>query len=183
MWSGSNEINAMQTVSVIDRNVLVLNQTYEPLHICNVKRAIVLILERKASMVKTADHILIHSVAEAYPVPAVIRIHQYVHLHRWEAVLNKANILRRDGHTCQYCGARNVPLTIDHVIPKVLGGQDTWNNLVSACVSCNNRKGDRTPEQAGLVLLSKPIKPHKVHTLQRFTGSIYKEWKPFLFLD
>ncbi|HCK99489.1 MAG TPA: HNH endonuclease, partial [Candidatus Marinimicrobia bacterium] len=85
--------------SLINRGVLVLNQTYEPLLICDVKRAVVLLIEQKASMVKTVDHKMLHSVSEAFPVPTVIRIHKYIRLQNWHVVLNKQNIFRRDNHT------------------------------------------------------------------------------------
>lgn len=169
--------------AVIDRSVLVLNQTYEPLHICDVKRAIVLLIEKKASLVKNVDHLVIRSASSQYPIPTIIRINRYVRVRNWSAVLNKANILRRDNHCCQYCGAHNVPLTIDHVIPKVLGGKDTWENLVTACIPCNNKKGDRPLELSGMKLLAKPKRPHKLHTLQRFMSAPLEEWRPYLYMD
>ncbi len=168
---------------LINRSVLVLNQTYEPLHICDVKRAVVLLIEEKASMVKTVDHLVLHSASATFPIPTIIRINRYIRVHRWFAVLNKANIFRRDNHTCQYCGAKNVPLTIDHIVPKVDGGKDSWENLVTACIQCNNKKGGRPLESTGMVLQSKPKRPHKVHTLQRFSGAPLQEWRPYLYLD
>jgi len=170
-------------MNIIKRNVLVLNQTYEPLHICDVKRAIVLILEEKATLVKSFNHQMLRTVREQFAIPSVIRIHKYVKVGHWEAVLNKANIFRRDNFTCQYCGAQDVPLTIDHIIPKVRGGRDTWTNLVTACIDCNNKKGNHTLAEAGMVLHTKPIKPHKIHTLQRFAESPINEWRPYLFLE
>ncbi len=173
----------IDSFNMINRNVLVLNQTYEPLHICNVKRAIVLILTQKATVVKTVNHKVLRTVKTTYPIPTIIRIQKFISIHRWEAVLNKENIFKRDNHTCQYCGAKGVPLTIDHVIPKALSGKDTWTNLVTACYSCNNRKGNRTLEEAGITLNRKPKKPHRLHTLQRFAESPVDEWRPYLFLD
>jgi len=167
---------------IISRSVLVLNQTYEPLHICDVKRAMLLLLDQKATMVKKLEDLVVRSVDQAFPVPSVIRIHRYVYLQRWSATLNKSNVFKRDNHTCQYCGIKGVPMTIDHIIPKVYGGQDTWSNLVTACIACNNRKGNRTPEEAGMPLLSKPRKPHRLHTLQKFSESPLEEWRPYLFL-
>jgi 5-methylcytosine-specific restriction endonuclease McrA len=169
--------------NIIKRNVLVLNQTYEPLHICDVKRAIVLILEDKATLVKSFDHQVLNTVQTHFAIPSVIRINKYVRVDHWEAVLNKANIFRRDNFTCQYCGAQNVPLTIDHIVPKVHGGKDTWTNLVTACIACNNKKGNRALAETGMVLRTKPIKPHKIHTLQRFAESPVNEWRPYLFLE
>ena len=172
-----------ENYNLINRSVLVLNQTYEPLHICNVKRAIVLLVEQKASMVKMVEHLVLCSAFSQFPVPTIIRINRYVKVQNWYAVLNKANIFRRDNHTCQYCGAKNVSLTIDHIIPKVLGGRDTWDNLVTACVSCNNRKGDQLLESTDMTLQTKPKRPHKVHTLQRYSSAPLEEWRPYLFLD
>jgi len=168
---------------ITNRSVLVLNQTYEPLHICDVKRAIVLLIEQKASMVKVVDHLVLYSALTAFPVPTVIRINHYVKVRNWYAVLNKANIFRRDNYTCQYCGIKNVPMTIDHVIPKVLGGRDTWENLVTACVRCNNRKGDRLLASTDMKLKAKPKRPHKIHTLQRYCDAPLDEWRPYLYLD
>jgi len=173
----------MMEKSIIHRSVLVLNQTYEPLHICDVRRAITLLLENKATMVKTTDHQFLRTVSFNYPIPTIIRIQRYVHVRHWEAVLNKVNIFRRDGFICQYCGAKGVPLTVDHIIPKSHGGIDSWTNLVTACIPCNNRKGDRTLEESGMKLRKKPLKPHKLHTLQRFLESPVDEWRPYLFLD
>lgn len=170
-------------LNVIKRNVLVLNQTYEPLHICDVKRAIVLILEQKATLVKSVDHLMLKTVRDQFVIPSVIRINKFVRIGHWEAVLNKLNVFRRDNYTCQYCGAQNVPLTIDHIIPKVRGGKDTWNNLVTACIACNNKKGNQELKEAGLTLRTKPNKPHKIHTLQRYAESPVHEWRPYLFLE
>lgn len=168
---------------LINRNVLILNQTYEPLQICNVKHAVKLVLLQKASIVKTVNHQVLRTVNITYPVPSIIRIQKYIRIRQWEAVLNKENIFRRDNYTCQYCGTKTSPLTVDHIIPKVLGGKESWTNLVTACVSCNNRKGDRTPEQAGMPLIKKPGKPHRLYTLQKFAESPFNEWRPYLFLD
>lgn len=177
------EIAMMNDNSVIHRSVLVLNQTYEPLHICDVKRAIILLIENKATMVKIMDHQYLHTVSKSFPIPSIIRIQKYIHVRHWEAVLNKVNIFRRDNFTCQYCGAKGVPLTVDHIIPKKLGGKDSWINLVTACIPCNNRKGDQSPADSGMILKKKPIKLHKLHTLQRFIESPIEEWRPYLFLD
>ena len=170
-------------IDKMNRSVLILNQTYEPIHICDVKRAIALILLDKAVMVKSFNHEMIQSVNKIFPLPSIIRILRYVRIQQWEAVLSRGNIFKRDHYTCQYCGTKGVPLTVDHVTPKGRGGGDTWTNLVAACLKCNNKKGDRTPKEAGMKLLNKPRKPHRVHTLQRFVASPIEEWRPYLFLD
>jgi len=112
----------------------------------------------------------------------VIKLNYYVKLRYREVPLTKRNILRRDNYTCQYCGTREGPMTVDHVIPKRLGGRDEWANLVCACFRCNNKKGDRTPEEAGMKLRRKPRKP-SYFTLLFATRKIPDErWKEFLFL-
>ena len=96
-------------------------------------------------------------------------------------MLSRKNVLRRDRHRCQYCRS-NDRLTIDHVIPKSRGGKDTWENLVAACVPCNNRKGSRTPEEAGMPLLRKPFRPSHVMFIRDYIGRLDDKWKPYLFL-
>jgi 5-methylcytosine-specific restriction endonuclease McrA len=97
--------------------------------------------------------------------------------------LSRKNIIRRDNYRCQYCGKKTSTLTIDHVIPKSRGGTDTWDNLVAACVKCNNKKGNRTPSEANMPLLKKPRKPNHIMFLKQFMGTIDDSWRPFLFMD
>jgi 5-methylcytosine-specific restriction endonuclease McrA len=92
-------------------------------------------------------------------------------------------VLRRDGHQCQYCGIRKGPLTLDHVIPKMRGGIDSWENLVAACVKCNNKKGSRTPDEANMPLLKKPKRPNFLFFMQYFIGMNEESWKPYLYLN
>jgi|DewCreStandDraft_5_1066085.scaffolds.fasta_scaffold00864_22 5-methylcytosine-specific restriction endonuclease McrA len=163
--------------------VLVLNQSYEPILICNVRKALLLLLLDKAELVETRNGALIRSVRHAYPYPSVIRLHAYIRVPYKKVELSRRNILRRDGFACQYCGTRSAPLTIDHVIPRSRGGSDSWENLVTACVPCNNRKGNRTPEEAGMRLRSIPRKPNHIVFLRNFMGSVEREWRPYLFAD
>jgi 5-methylcytosine-specific restriction endonuclease McrA len=81
-----------------------------------------------------------------------------------------------------YCGSREGPMTVDHVVPKIYGGADTWENLVAACLKCNNSKGNRTPEQAGMKLRKKPRRPNHIMFIQRFIGVTDRRWRPYLFL-
>ncbi|MCS7000627.1 MAG: HNH endonuclease [Bacteroidota bacterium] len=161
--------------------VLVLNQSYEPILICSVKKALLLLFLNKAELVESRNGAVIRSVRAAYPFPSVIRLHAYIHLPYKKVELSRRNILRRDGFACQYCGTRSAPLTIDHVIPRSRGGNDTWENLVTACIPCNNRKGNRTPEEAGMRLRSVPRKPNHIVFLRNFMGTIEQEWRPYLF--
>jgi len=91
--------------------------------------------------------------------------------------------LKRDGHKCAYCGRGDLPFTIDHVIPKSKGGEDTWENLVTACLPCNNRKGNRTPEEASMKLRIKPYKPNHILFLLNSVNHIDSSWKPYLFIS
>ncbi len=161
--------------------VLVLNQTYEPLNIVNVRRAIKLIISLKAEIVYTND-VLIRGQNLAIPEPSVIRLKYYVKVKFREPAISKKNIILRDRRTCQYCGSQKGPFTVDHVIPKSRGGKDVWENLVCACLKCNLRKGDLTPEEAGMTLLSKPRKP-TYFELNILRDNIPDErWKEFLYL-
>ncbi|MCX8050874.1 MAG: HNH endonuclease [Chlorobi bacterium] len=163
--------------------MLVLNQSYEPISICSVRKACLLLLLKKAELVEARDGYVIRSVRNTYPFPSVIRLQSYIRVPYKKVEPSRRNILRRDGYACQYCGTRSATLTIDHVVPRSRGGGDTWENLVTACVPCNNRKGNRTPEEAGMRLRSVPRKPNHIVFLRNFMGSLEAEWRPYLFGD
>ena len=166
----------------MNQQVLLLNQSYEPMQICNMKRAIILLFLEKAHSVEQFD-VEIHSVSASIKMPAVIRLFTYIKLPRNNIVLTRKNILKRDSLACQYCGNKSLPLTVDHIIPKVRGGVDSWENLTTACVICNNKKGNRTPREARMKLLSKPRVPNRITFIQRFVKTPAKEWRPYLFMD
>ena len=139
--------------------VLVLNQNYEPLNVCRVQRAVVLLYQRKAEMLENGAG-FIHSASQDFPVPSVIRLPYLIkHPFRAERKLTRLEVFNRDRYTCQYCGKETRQLTIDHVIPRYRGGQHTWENVVSACIACNRRKAGRTPEEAGMKLRRPPTLP------------------------
>lgn len=163
--------------------VLVLNQNYEPMSVCNVKKAIILIFGGKAEVVAAQPDQFVRSVTRQYPTPSIVRLIFYVAVPYKKIMLTRKNILRRDGNRCTYCGRADLPLTLDHVIPKSQGGQDTWENLVTACTKCNNKKANRTPEQANMPLHRKPIRPNPVMFIQHFVGNVSDEWKPYLFMS
>jgi len=171
------------TAPVLNRSVLVLNQSYEPLHICSVRRAIVLIFRGRAQVVEELDDLCVRSVASEFPVPSVVRLDFYVRIPPKPLALTKRNILKRDGYQCQYCGTKRGPFTVDHVVPKTRGGRDTWGNLVCACHRCNNRKGSRTPEQAQLPLKRKPHSPNNVTFIRHLIGVPDERWRPYLFME
>lgn len=163
--------------------MLILNQNYEPLSVCNVKKAIILLILGKAELIEKSDGRLLHSVSMTMPFPSVVRLSIFVRLPYKKIILSRKNILRRDNHRCQYCGRGDVPLTVDHIIPKARGGEDTWENLVSACVACNNKKGDRTPDEVFMPLLRKIMRPNHVTFIRHFVGTLDERWKPYLFMN
>jgi 5-methylcytosine-specific restriction endonuclease McrA len=168
---------------ITDNRVLILNQNYEPLSVCSARRAIVMHLMGKAEIVETYDGLKIRTVRTGYPLPSVVRLGVYVKVPHKRILLTRKNIIKRDRHTCQYCGDSRGPMTVDHVIPKLAGGSDTWENLVCACARCNNRKGDRSPDKAGMKLKRRPRRPDHITFIQSFIGIADVRWRPYLFLD
>lgn len=167
----------------MNRKVLVLNQNYEPLSVCNVKKAIILLYLGKAELIAALDGKLLRSVSVSMPFPSIVRLSVFVRVPFKKIVLSRKNILRRDSHKCQYCGRGDVPLTVDHVVPKARGGEETWENLVCACVRCNNKKGDRTPAESQMTLFRRPIRPNHVMFIRDFVGTVDDRWKPYLFMN
>lgn len=161
--------------------VLVLNQDYQAITVCDVERAIVLVLTEKANMVADVADRKLRSVREEFLFPSIIRLNCYVRLPFKKVSLTRENIFRRDGHECVYCGS-DQKLTLDHVMPRAQGGRTVWRNLVTACYKCNSEKGDQTPEEAGLVLKVQPFRPSFIMYLSRFSGRINDDWKPYLLM-
>ncbi|MFC1991718.1 HNH endonuclease [Chloroflexota bacterium] len=167
---------------MINLPVLVLNQSYEPLNICRVRRAVVLVYQQKAEMLENGSG-FIHTVSREFPVPSVIRLASIVRRpHRTVRKLTRIEVFKRDNYTCQYCGTKTRNLTLDHVIPRYRAGQHTWENVVSACVPCNRRKAGCTPQEARMKLAQPPVQP-------RVTGLFYvpadypqirTEWQKYL---
>jgi 5-methylcytosine-specific restriction endonuclease McrA len=142
----------------MDSNVLVLNQDYQPLSICSVQRSVKLLFLEKAEVLHDDPKRKIRTIDDEYIYPSVIRLRYYINIPYTRIVLSRRNIMKRDGHTCQYCGIKS-DLTLDHVIPRSKGGIDTWENLVTACNRCNVRKGNRTPDEAKMPLKRTPFRP------------------------
>ena len=141
-----------------DHPCLVLNQSYEPLNVCRARRAIGLIFAGKAEMLENG-YGFIHTCNMEFALPSVIRLSSLVRRPRPQPKLSRVEIFNRDHNTCQYCGKQSQVLTLDHVMPRNQGGKHTWENLVSACASCNRRKAGRTPEQAHMKLYTCPVRP------------------------
>ena len=137
---------------------LVLNQNCEPLNICRARRAVVLIYQQKAEMLENGSG-FIHSTNYSFPLPSVIRLACMIKRPRPERRLTRLEVFNRDHYTCQYCGKETRQLTLDHIIPRYRSGQHTWENVVSACISCNRHKAGKTPREAGMKLINHPAPP------------------------
>lgn len=168
---------------MLNGRVLILNQSFEPISVCSARKALCLIYLTKAEMIAKEENRFIRSVSYKMPYPSVIRLSRYIRVPYKKIELSRRNIMRRDGFRCQYCGAKTKELTIDHIIPKSRGGFDSWDNLVTACKVCNNKKGSRTPEESGLALIKKPRRPHHILFITQYMGKVDDKWKPFLFMD
>lgn len=173
----------MSAMSILNQNVLVLNQNYEPLSVCSARRAFLLLYMGKAEMIETYDGYRIRSILKSYPLPSVVRLDRFIKSPRKKILLTRKNIIIRDGGTCCYCNSTRGPMTVDHIIPKNMGGSDSWENMVCACERCNNKKGGRTLAKAGMKLLRKPVRPSHITYIQRFIGVTDDRWKPYLFME
>lgn len=174
----------MTNGNLLGSPVLVLNASYEPIHVCVARRALILLLKGVASAEElTVEEV--HSPSRVVPVPSVIRLLEYRRIPRQTRALSRKNILMRDRYTCQYCGKifSAGELTLDHVMPRSRGGGSSWENLVTSCRCCNNRKGDRLPDEAHMDLKRRP-RPFSLHTsrsLMRLLGHHQETWRKYLF--
>ena len=161
--------------------VLVLNATFEPINVCSVRRAAVLLLKDKAEMLEHAAWEL-RSEHTAIPRPVVIRLVTFVKVPRdtHRRKITRRAVFARDGWTCQYCGSRS-NLTVDHVIPRSKGGPSSWENIVASCAPCNRRKGDMTPIQANMHPAHEPRAPHPqvfIHVASPTIPAAWRAWLP-----
>ncbi len=161
--------------------VLVLNATYEPINVCTVRRATVLLLKQKAELIERATWTL-RSEHTQLPRPMVIRLVTYVSVPRdtHRRKITRRAVFARDGWECQYCGARS-NLTVDHVIPRSKGGSSEWDNIVASCAPCNRRKGDLLPAQANMVPRHAPRAPNPhvfIHVASPTIPTAWKQWLP-----
>jgi 5-methylcytosine-specific restriction endonuclease McrA len=159
----------------------VLNATYEPINVCTVRRATVLLLKEKAELVEHARWSL-RSEHVSVPRPMVIRLVTYVSIPRdvHRRRITRRAVFARDRWTCQYCGSRTHNLTVDHVVPRSKGGPSTWDNIVASCAPCNRRKGDRLLRQAGMNLRQKPRSPSPQVFIQIASPTIPNAWLAYL---
>ena len=185
---------------VLCKPVLILNRVFAPVQLTTAKRAFVLLYGGGARALDEAGEeydfdlwrgLPVRDDDDALPVVGgVLRVPRVLHLHRYDRTprvtvrLTRRNLMFRDQHQCQYCGKQPPlrELNIDHVLPRSRGGDDTWENLVTACRVCNLRKGWKTPEEANMRLARRPFRPKWSMTAQILLGSAmqYREWEPFL---
>lgn len=164
----------------MENDVLVLNANFQPIQICSTRRAVNLVFANKATLVMNGRG-YIHSVTNAFPRPSIIRLERMVIRPRLIVPLSRHEVFRRDSYTCQYCGRRNVDFTLDHVIPRKNGGSHNWENVVTACITCNHRKGSHSLREANMQLLSRPTPP-PASAAYYFQSSINRnsEWVEFI---
>ena len=159
--------------------VLVLNASFEPLNITSWRRAVILLLKGKAEQVEHNGKYIYADL----PLPTVIRLIHYVRVPYKEIPLTRRNILHRDSHSCQYCGYAGDDLTLDHVLPRSRGGGDTWENIATACVRCNIKKGNRTPKEANMPLYHQPRKPYSslhFEVAKHLKSGVDQEWRKYV---
>lgn len=192
----------------LNASVLLLNRQYVAIHVVDVRRAFCLLFRRLAEVIhieegewanydfeswreiselqaqiKEPHQDWIRSVSFEIQVPRVLRLLHFDRVPRQRVRLNRRNIFARDANHCQYCGKRfpSSELSLDHILPTCRGGETTWENLVCSCVRCNVRKGGRTPHEAGLKLIRKPVRPKSSPLLTVKLGNPkYASWKAFL---
>jgi len=161
--------------------VLVLNASYEPINVCTVRRAAVLVLKERAEILERGEWTL-HAENLTLPGPMVIRLITYVRIpyeaHRRK--ITRRAVFARDRWTCQYCGVERGNLTVDHVIPRSKGGGSGWDNIVTCCAPCNRRKADRLPRQANMVPRQKPTAPRAAIFIRVASPEIPRSWEQYM---
>jgi len=185
---------------MLNTSVLVLNRIYQPVHVTSVKRAFSLLYQGIAKAIddqyklyefsdwaelSAAEHDSVGTINRRIRIPRVLVLSAYEHLPKGRVRFSRLNIYARDGDTCQYCGVKLTrnELNLDHVIPRSQGGKTSWENVVCSCVPCNLRKGGRTPDQAHMTLLKRPLRPRWTPFFRGSARRVtYREWLPFLTL-
>lgn len=180
----------MVVASTTQGRVLLLNgQSWEPLSIITIHRAINLLLAEKAVVIEQTDQFL-RTVRDKFPIPSVIALRTYINVPRRQAHWSRRGVLMRDNYTCIYCGVQpggsykgkmlvKSDFTVDHVIPKSRGGKDQWGNTACACYACNHRKGDRLPHEAGMRMKWEPKTPRTSYLVVAI-GSGQENWRRYI---
>ena len=163
------------------QQVLVLNASYEPLNVCSVRRAYVLVYKGKAEMIEALEHQPLRTATSTYQRPHVIRLVAYVHVPRAaQRKISRRALFARDGWRCVYCGTSGGRLTLDHVVPRSRGGDSVWENVVTSCAPCNLRKGNRLPHEVHMVLPDRPRPPAPVLFIRLAAPKIPPSWQQYL---
>lgn len=167
----------------MSQEVLVLNSDYEPLNVCNLRRAIVLVYLGKADVLHADERGITSAEGDSMHVPSVVKLRHHVKRPLPELKLSRRSVFARDNYTCQYCGSASKDLTIDHVVPKRYGGGMHWENLVTCCRRCNSKKGDKAPEKVGMKLMRPPRRPRYTPyiSLNKYVaGTKHAVWRDYL---
>ena len=171
----------------MSQEVLVLNSDYEPLNVCNMRRAIVLLYLGKADILHAHEMleagVIVDPDGHELPAPSVLRLRYHVKRPLPELKLSRRSIFARDNYTCQYCGVQSRDLTIDHIMPKRHGGGLQWENLVACCRRCNTRKGDKLLPNSGMKLARQPRRPRYVPYIsltKYINGTKNEVWRDYL---
>lgn len=168
-------------MSLMSKKVLLLSSSYEPIAFCDMKKAITLVFLEKADEVELREDGWVKGVSKNYACPSIIRLKASNKHAKPKIQLNRKNVLKRDNFKCMYCGSTN-GLTIDHIVPKSKGGKTTWENLVTACNPCNNKKDNKYLHEVGFNLRTTPKMPNRIVFLHRELKTIEENWKPYLYL-
>ena len=175
---------------------LVLNAANMPIGLVSWKRAVKKVMNEKADLVEVYEDRYLGDYKAAFEMPAIIKLIKFIRPPRrfnWFQSFTRKNVWERDDGVCQYCGKelKLSEMTFDHVIPKVQGGKTRWDNIVSACLKCNTKKADKTPAQAGMKLLKRPIAPKVVkdsqvafvERLRELKNFPHEKWKTYIYLN
>ena len=173
----------------LDGRVLLLNQTYEPLGTVSIARAVIMTFKNTVTVEELDGNRVLRSAHAEFPVPSVIRRRVYINVRRRREAsgMKRLRIYMRDKFRCQYCGEKKAvgDLTLDHILPRSRGGDNSPVNIVTACVACNNRKGDRTPAEARMPLLTSQsaLRVKLERVVLCHYAEARAEWRKYLFMD
>jgi 5-methylcytosine-specific restriction endonuclease McrA len=173
----------------LNTRVLLLNQTYEPLGTVSCARAIIMVFKQRVSVEEWDKELVLRSARQEFPVPSVIRRREYINIRRRREAsgMKRLRIYMRDKFRCQYCGEKRPAsdLTLDHIFPRSRGGENSPFNIVTACQACNNRKGNRTPEEARMPLLTtqSALRVKLERVIVCYYAEARPEWRKYLFMD
>src|SRR5690242_9226857 len=174
-------LNGHNAHGAIGSRVLVLNASYEPINVCNVRRATVLVLKERAEILERGEGAL-HSERLTFDRPCVIRLVRYVRVPRdvHRRKITRKAVLARDAWTCQYCGSQSGGLTVDHVIPRSRGGESVWENIVASCAPCNRKKGNRLPREVAMHPRKRPSPPGPTVFIRIASPTVPVAWEQYL---